>query len=342
MVDGGGSNKTGTREASVFNRVWILSDGKAGDLAQCRGVAEQLGVHAKILIVSPGKPWVWLMPYGPLSPVDRIGGDNSPLSHPLPDLVIAAGWRTLAYVREIKKHQKSAVFTVFLKNPRCRAGYLDLIWAPDHDRLSGSRVISSIASPHRFSPRILREKYASKPDCLSMLSAPLIGVLLGGDSKDYHFSNEDCTRLASSLLGLAQNGAGLAITSSRRTPDRLKRAIKQTLEGHEIYWWNELDNNPYGYLLAHSDYFVVTADSANMIGEPCVSGKPVYVFRPSGGSKKFDRLLVAFEELGATKPLPEKIEKLVPWHYDPLFAAQDIALEIKKRAIRQFEINPSS
>ena len=331
------ANKTErTGRTTLFGRVWILSDGKMGDLVQCRGVAQALGVEADIRIISPQKSYEWMMPYGPLPPKDWIGKTSSPINEPLPDLVIAAGWRMLAYVRAIKKRRKDDVFTVFLKSPRCKAPYIDLIWAPEHDGLSGSRVISSIAGPHRFSPEFLGTEYGEKPDYLVRLPAPLVGVLLGGESKDYHFSKEDCTRLAKSLRSLADTGAGLAITPSRRSSEQLKKEIKQQLTDKSFYWWDEREPNPYGYILSQSDFFVVTADSANMVGEACVSGKPVYVFRPSGGSKKFDRLLAGFEAYGAIKPLPEHIEKLVSWNYQPLYAAADIAREIEKRATRQF------
>jgi len=316
-----------------FSRVWLISDGKAGDIVQCRGVAEALGKDEVIEItIRPCKPYVWMMPYGPVPPDERIGKEASPLHPPFPDLVIASGWRTLAYMRELKQKLGDRVFTVFLKSPRCTASYLDLIWVPAHDRLRGDRVISSLASPHRFSPEMLEADYGQKPDFMNKLAAPVIGVLLGGESKDYHFSDNDCTRLAKSLRALAQAGAGLAITPSRRSSDRLKRTIRQHLAGENIYWWDEKNENPYGHILAHSDYFVITADSANMIGEACVKGKPVYVFRPSGGSKKFDRLLKGFELHGATRPLPEQFNELEVWEYTPLYAASQIARVIVKRA----------
>ncbi len=318
--------------AALFKRVWILSDGKKGDLVQCEGVADALEVKAQTRIVSPSRPWEWLMPWGPVPPQDRIGQKGSPLSPPLPDLVLAAGWRTLAYVRAIKRRQRHRVFTVFLKNPRCKAPYIDLVWAPAHDRLQGGNVITSLASPHRYSPGVLARDHGVKPDYLQTLSVPLVAVLLGGESKDYHFSQADCMRLAQSLSDLAAAGAGLAITPSRRSSSLLIDILRQKLEGQNIYWWDGQTPNPYGSLLAHCDQFIVTADSANMIGEACVSGRPVWVFRPSGGSRKFDRLLEGFVEHGAVRLLPDRIGELPDWRYEPLFAATDIAREIEKRA----------
>lgn len=320
----------------VFRRTWILTDGKAGDLAQCLGVAQALGVEAEKRKVSPAPPWVWMMPFGPVPLTDRYGMANGPLEGPEPDLIIAAGWRTLAYIREMKKRFGRQIFTVFLKNPRCRAGYVDLIWAPEHDGLHGERVISSLAGPHRFSPACLQRDFANRPDRWKDLPAPLGGVLLGGDSRHYRFGRAEGERLAGALLRLGEQGAGLVITPSRRTPQWLQDHIRKSLEGRPVYWWDNKDPNPYGYILQHADFFIVTADSANMIGEVCVTGRPVYVFKPEGGSKKFDRLLAGFEAYGATRPLLEQGEKLATWSYPPLYAADDIAREIEKRARTQF------
>ena len=38
--------------------------------------------------------------------------------------------------------------------------------------------------------------------------------------------------------------------------------------------------------LAHADAFVVTADSVNMAGEAAATGKPIYIFEPSGGGSQ--------------------------------------------------------
>jgi len=76
---------------------------------------------------------------------------------------------------------------------------------------------------------------------------------------------------------------------------------------------------------------VVTADSVNMVGEACATGRPVLVFTPSGGSKKFRRFHTALQERGATRPLPDVVDKLPEWTYEPLHSVDDIAREIERR-----------
>ena len=68
-----------------------------------------------------------------------------------------------------------------------------------------------------------------------------------------------------------------------------------------------------------------------MTGEPCATGKPVYVFEPEGGSAKFTRFHEALRRHGATRPLPERFERLETWSYVPLNSSETIAGEIARR-----------
>src|SRR6185369_11130685 len=48
---------------------------------------------------------------------------------------------------------------------------------------------------------------------------------------------------------------------------------------HRIFGWPPQEPNPYPALLGLAERFLVTCDSANMIADACVTGKPVEVFR---------------------------------------------------------------
>jgi uncharacterized protein len=95
--------------------------------------------------------------------------------------------------------------------------------------------------------------------------------------------------------------------------------------------WDGTGANPYPAFLAHADMLVVTADSVNMCGEACATGRPVYVFTPSGGSPKFNRFHAGLARHGATRPLPEAAAALESWSYEPLDSAAAIATEIERR-----------
>ena len=84
-------------------------------------------------------------------------------------------------------------------------------------------------------------------------------------------------------------GAGLLITPSRRTPEAVTDFVREATEGAPRILWDGTGENPYPQFLAHADAFIAPADSVNMTGEPCATGRPVYVFEPEGGSAKFTR-----------------------------------------------------
>ena len=84
-------------------------------------------------------------------------------------------------------------------------------------------------------------------------------------------------------------------------------------------------------MLAAADLLIVTADSVNMTGEACSTGRPVYVFEPSGGSAKFRRFHDGLRRYGATRTLPGTVGRVESWSYRPLDSAAIIAEEIERR-----------
>ena len=139
------------------------------------------------------------------------------------------------------------------------------------------------------------------------------------------------TVLQSAIVSLSRLGASFMVTPSRRTHRRLVNAVDVATAGRPRVLWDGTGDNPYARFLAHADYVVVTADSVNMTGEACATGRPVYVFEPSQGSAKFRRFHEALRGHGATRPLPEKLDALETWRYDPLDSAAGIAREIETR-----------
>ena len=107
--------------------------------------------------------------------------------------------------------------------------------------------------------------------------------------------------------------------------------MREATAGTPRLFWDGEGDNPYPHFLAHADAFIVPADSVNMTGEPCATGKPVYVFEPEGGSAKFTRFHEALRRHGATRPLPERFERLETWSYVPLNSSETIAAEIARR-----------
>lgn len=313
----------GSRETA-----WILSDGKAGHLAMTTGVAAAMGLRTRILEVAPPRLWGLLAPHGP-APPDLHGIWPTSEMH-WPEYAFAAGRRTIPYLRAIRRSARGRPFTVAFMDPRVNDA-ADLIWVPAHDARRGGNVMTTLTSPHGFTWERLVDLREAMPEDIKTLSPPRVTVLLGGPGGGYTYSSADIARLSESLRQIAALGASFLISASRRTPPKLIDAARRATAHAPRIIWDGAGENPYPHFLASADHFVVTADSVNMTGEACATGRPVYVFMPEGGRAKFHAFHDALRQAGATRPLPTQPAALENWRYQPIHAARQIAEEIGRR-----------
>ena len=304
---------------------WVLTDGKAGDELQALSVAEALGLTPEIRRVKPRPPFTWAMPWGPIDPRERPGAPGSPLALPYPDLLIASGRRAVAYLRFVKKASGGRTYTVFLKDPRTGPGTADLIWSPDYDRLRGPNVLNTLTPPHQISPQRLEAARARPDPRLAHLPHPRVAVLAGGSSRHHRFTQADTARFIGHLTAVAETGAGLMVTASRRTPSILREALAALTVRHRGFFWDGTGENPYVGLLGLADFIVATADSTNMIGEAAATGRPILVFEPSGGHPKLDVYIKGLKAHGIVHPFEGR---LVGQPYEPLNSTPKVAQAI--------------
>ncbi|MCZ6605965.1 MAG: mitochondrial fission ELM1 family protein [Alphaproteobacteria bacterium] len=322
---------------------WVLTDGKAGTENPCLALAEAMGVEPVVKRISIRRPWAWLPPQfwlAPFSAIEPVGG-RPQLAPPWPDLLIANGRPSVAPALAIRRAAVGKTFAVQLQNPRVPPRRFDLVVAPRHDRLDGPNVLSTAGALHRVTPERLAQAAIAFEGMVKGLPRPLVAVMLGGPNRIYSFGLEEARRLAGQLAALARDrGVGLAITSSRRTPPEMVRAVRQALVGLPFVFWDasaDTDKpNPYLGYLALADRILVTSDSVSMISEAAGTGKPVYVIGLAGGSKKFDRFHANMRETGAVRPFEGKLEN---WRYTPpddtARAAARVAAEMQKANAKQ-------
>lgn len=318
---------------------WVLTDGKVGDLVQCLGVAERLGLATEERVVHPRAPYFWLMPHAwrlpwiGIDPAETPGRAGSPLQPPWPNIVIASGRRAAPYLPAIRHAAGGKTFTVLLKDPRTSPAIADFLWVPEHDRMRGPNVLTTLISPHRITPEALTDLQANPPQPIAALPHPRVAVLIGGDSKDFRYVDADIRRFAAAIGAVAATGAGLMATASRRTPPALAEAARRAVEASGGWFWDgrnpdSAGENPYRALLANANAVIVPAESVNMVGEALATGKPVHVFRPSGGSRKIDQFLARLDGLGVTRPFSGSLES---YTYPPIDATPVIAVELARR-----------
>jgi hypothetical protein len=266
-----------------------------------------------------------------VAPSERFGSDASPFHPPWPDFAFAIGRLTIPYIRRLKQMVGLGTYSVILLDPKVSPRTADLFWVPEHDKLRGPNVVTTLTGPHTFSASRLAELRGRLPADIAALPSPRVAVLLGGPNGDYRYTPPRVAHLVSALQSLGALGAGLLITASRRTPPEIIAFVREQMAWQPHLFWDGEGDNPYPQYLAQADAFVVPADSINMTGEPCATGKPIYVFEPEGGSPKFARFHEALRRHGATRPLPARFARLESWSYPPLDAGPVIAAEIARR-----------
>ena len=310
---------------------WVITDGKIGMDVQARGVADALGLDYAMKHVTPQGVWKFAAPWGPVGPEVKFGQPESAFAPPWPQLAIATVRASIPYIRALRRRAGNQTYCVVLQDPKTGPNTADLIWVPEHDRRRGANVIITPTAPHSFTQARLAGLRAEMPADIAALTGPRIAVILGGKNGIYRFSDADDDRLQVALAALGQLGASFMVTPSRRSHQRLIRAVDQATANSPRILWDGTGANPYPAFLAHADALVVTADSVNMTGEACATGRPVYVFTPSGGSAKFTRFHDALRRHGATRPLPDAPAALETWDYQPLDSGRTIATEIERR-----------
>jgi mitochondrial fission protein ELM1 len=321
-------------------RAWIITDGKAGMDVQAKGVADALGLDYVVKHVAPSGIWKAAAPWGPVPPGERFGAPGTPFSPPWPAVAIATGRASIPYIRRLHSMAGPRTYCIVLQDPKTGANTADLIWVPEHDRRRGSNVITTPTAPHSFSVERLALLRATVPPAIAALSSPRVAVMLGGKNGIYRFREADDDRLYRALQSIGRLGASFMVTPSRRTHQRLIRAVDAATAGCPRIIWDGSGENPYAQFLAHADQLVVTADSVNMTSEACATGRPVWVFEPSGGNPKFRRFHEALRRHGAARPLPETLSRLESWSYEPLDSACTIAAEVERRWSRRKEMLP--
>ncbi|MHA7873312.1 MAG: mitochondrial fission ELM1 family protein [Hyphococcus sp.] len=312
---------------SVSPRVWVLSDGKIGDLVQCRAVAERLSPAFEERRIAPRAPWAWVAPWGPPDPRDAPVKAGSPIAPPFPDVVVASGRRALPYARAVKRANGGRSLVIFLKDPRAGRHAADIIWAPAHDRLARGNVFSTLTSPHGIGSLLERARLNPAP-AIADLPHPMLGVVLGGTGGGALYDQAVAHDLARKIQHAAASFASVAVTPSRRTPDYLLGAVKEAVTGKNAVVWEGAGDNPYIDILANADTLIVTADSHNMMSEALATGTGVYVYRPPRLARKLDWFLSTLKARGAARFLNTSAE---PFSIAPIDATDEIVGEIKRR-----------
>lgn len=312
--------------------VWVLADDRPGNVGQCLGVAEALGLP---FAVKPVRYDRWGRLPNPLRGASLLGvtlETRLALAAPWPRVVIAAGRRTAPVARWIKRRSGALLVQIMDPGPGGRDDF-DVIAVPRHDGRApkGANILPVLGAPHRVSAeRLAAEAEAWRPR-FAALPRPWVGLIVGGATRKRPFPPEMAAELGRRAAALAAGGSVL-VTTSRRTGAQSEDALLAAIPAPRfVHRWGAEGDNPYFGFLALADALVVTGDSVSMCCEACAAPAPVYVYAPPGWvAPKHARLHADLFAAGYARPLAEGTA-LEPWSHPPLNAAGAVAAAIQAR-----------
>jgi mitochondrial fission protein ELM1 len=218
---------------------------------------------------------------------------------------------------------------VQVQDPRIDPARFDLVVVNQHDRLRGPNVIVTRTALHRVTQERLQAARVAWRRRLAPLPRPLVSVLVGGSNGRLRLGPAEAEALAQRLAVLAKrDGAGLAITPSRRTAPEVREILQQALAPLGAWIWDMEGDNPYFGLLALADAIVVTSDSISMLSEAVATHAPVLLFDLPGRSGRIARFRQAMLESERVRLFTGRLES---WPVLPLDDTAAAAAEMKRR-----------
>ena len=269
--------------------VWAVLCYRAGDNAQIRALAEQLGwaVEFKRLAYRPGGRLIDVWRGTNLFGIDPQR--SSALGPPWPDLIISAAMRNEPVCRWIRAQSNGRTRYVHIGKPWAAPSRFDLvISAPEFPVPRAPNVLKTSHTLHGVTEAQLSAAAAAWAPRLAHLPKPHIALLLGGYGGPYALVPGNAARLGREASAMARRlGGSLLITTTARTPGRAVAALLRELDvPFDLFRWApDAAENPYFAYLALAHSIIVTCESTSMLAEACATGKPVYMADLAGNDR---------------------------------------------------------
>ena len=273
-------------------QIWALHGARTGDNQQVSALADALGwaIEEKSLDYSPlcGLPHylIGASLYTVKEPA------RAQLRPPWPDMVIAAGRRSVAPARWIKRQSGNRAKLVQLGRPRAPLPLFDLVITTPQYGLPQADNVLSLSLPLQ-SPLDPKDQILNSPfEELSELPRPWTGVLIGGSTWPFILDPR-----AASVLGRDLNrwvgrfGGSVLITTSPRSHPEVANSLEEILNvPHFLHRWAAGAENPYTAILQSADQMIVTGDSISMLADAVRSGKPTSIWKTGLRTDPFTRI----------------------------------------------------
>jgi len=241
-----------------------------------------------------------------------------------PDVVISCG-SSLAPINYVISRENQAKSVVVMRPGLFSTQRFDLVIVPRHDRLPQRRNIVET----KGALNLIDEKYLEEQS-LELIKASsnqlkkedlYLGVLIGGDNKDFYLKKEDILAAVKQIKAAAVKlDARILVTTSRRTTAEVEQILREELKGETrcklLIIANEKNlNSAVGGILGLSSVIITTPESISMVSEAAGSKKYVLVLDLEGVRGRHGRFIETLAEgqqiyLAKVNQLQKEIEDI--------------------------------
>ena len=303
----------------------LLTEGMHGMISQVEGLAKALDldfIHEKIEL---NNFWKFLPPK--LTPVKSFVFKNKMKENF--NIVISCGRKSVIPSLYLKNKYKSKIINIHIQDPKVSLNNFDFVVVPEHDKLTGSNVLTTKGAIHYLTKDqlVLSQNYLkSKIDP----KKKIVSFIIGGPNKYYSYSDKVVDSIFANVdKSFIQNNYQAIVIPSIRTPKKIIEKAQNYFDSSQIVIQN-VDKKAYLSSLQLADHIIVTCDSTSMISEAALTGKPIYVAQMPAIKKnnRFKDFFELFERLNIIKNLGTSVDD---WNYQKLDETQRISSYIKDK-----------
>ncbi len=216
------------------------------------------------------------------------------------DYIVSCG-SSLAAVNLLLSRENRAKSITIMRPSLLSIGKFDLAVMPRHDNPPKRKnVVATDGALNLINPEYLNmasQALAKRFGLKDGATVFSIGLLLGGDTKDFSLSRESVSEAIAQIKAVTEKlDARILVTTSRRTSGEVQRLVKGSFKGYPraaaVVIANEENvAEAVGGILGLSNVAVVSAESISMISEAASSGRFVVVFGSSALGGRHGRFL---------------------------------------------------
>lgn len=252
-------------------KIWLLSQGRRGDLDQMQALAQALAwptVTKTLAFRGPAIP--------ALAPLLLKSGASDLMEPPWPDLIICAEALSSVIAQRLRRLSGNRIKLVCLGRPAGSPRHFDLVLTTAQYRLPPAANTVELALP--LATMLVQAEVAGPVETPG--PRPVIAVLVGGASFPDILDQTATSKLARDLNAYAaQKGGTLHVVTSPRTSSKVSGELQAHVSSpHRVHIYGKAPDNPYRSTLAKADEVIVTSDSVSMLADALATQKPVQVY----------------------------------------------------------------